>query len=163
AVRLVLSHPSHHLGAPARALPRSVAEDRKRSVALDSAHCEGSASGCSAAGRGPKRHPGPGGRRSVGVNYGLGYPMSVLLEAVSNRLSRVGPNYGGDMNPSQDSRLRLTLATLAIAVLALGLRQERGRKAKVPSRAHVRQQGKAMQGNDGQGRDVALRRPFRND
>ena len=38
---------------------------------------------------GPKRHPGPGGRRSVGVSYGLGYPMSVLLEAVSNRLSEL--------------------------------------------------------------------------
>jgi len=62
----------------------------------------------------------------VGVNYGLGYPMSVLLEAVSNRLSRVGPNYGGDMNPSQHSRLRLTLATLAIAVLALGASAKSG-------------------------------------
>ncbi len=38
----------------------------------------------------------------MGVSYGLGYPMSVLLEAVSNRLSRVGPYYGGDMNPSQE-------------------------------------------------------------
>ena len=62
----------------------------------------------------------------MGVSYGLGYPMSVLLEAVSNRLSRVGPNYGGDMNPSQDSRLRLTLATLAIAVLALGASAKSG-------------------------------------
>src|SRR5882724_6746750 len=39
---------------------------------------------------------------------------------------RVGPNYGGDMNPSQDSRLRLTLATLAIAVLALGASDKTG-------------------------------------
>src|SRR3989454_11400368 len=79
-----------------------------------------------ATGRGPKRHPGPGGRRSVGVSYGLSYPMSALLEAVSNRLSRVGPYYGGDMNPSQDSRFRLTLATLAIAVLALGASAKSG-------------------------------------